>query len=76
MVVWPGGGGPVCHSSEVKRWKVISNGNIMMKEMCVIDTYLYYWVETLHLQNVNERHNLILSMAYCILELCEDFVNP
>lgn len=76
MVVWPGGGGPVCHSSEVRRWNVISNGNIMMKEMCVIDKYLYYWAETSHLQNVNERHYLILSMAHCILELCEDFVNP
>lgn len=45
MVVWPGGGGPVCHSSEVRRWNVTSNGNLMTKEMRVIDTYLFCWVE-------------------------------
>lgn len=47
MVVWPGGGGPVCHSSEVRRWNVTSNGNLMTKEMRVIDTYLFCWVEML-----------------------------
>lgn len=36
MVVWPGACGPVCHSSEVRRWNVMANGNLMTKEMCVI----------------------------------------
>lgn len=24
-MVWPGGGGPVCHSSEVRKWNVMVN---------------------------------------------------
>lgn len=34
-MVWPRGGGPVCHSSEVERGNVTTNGNLIMKEMHV-----------------------------------------
>lgn len=36
MMVWPGGGGPVCHSSEVRKWNVTATGNLMIKEMHII----------------------------------------
>lgn len=41
MVVWPGGGGPVCHSSEFRRRNVTANGNLMTKEIRIIGTYIF-----------------------------------
>lgn len=65
MVVWPGGGGPVCHSSEVRRWNVTSNGNLMTKEMRVIDTYLFCWVEML--KKKKEPHSQPGALHFGIL---------
>lgn len=46
MVGWPEGGRPVCHSSEVRRWNVMANCNLMTKEMRVIGTYICCMGET------------------------------
>lgn len=41
----------VCHSSEVRRWNVTANGNLMMKKR-QLGKYLCCWVGPSHFQNV------------------------
>lgn len=52
MMVWPGGGRPVCHSSEVRKWNVMSNGNLMMMGIQLIDMCFGFQLKASHFQNV------------------------
>lgn len=53
MMVWPGGGGgPVCHSSEVRKWNVMSNGNLMMMGIQLIDMCISFQLKASHFLNV------------------------
>ena len=71
MVVWPGGvGGPVCHSSEVRRWNVTANGNLMTKKMCVIGTCLYCWISEMSPFTIQEKTALLSAW---LKSLCEIF---